>query len=203
MQMNEVVTMCERLARKFNRPHHYEDMVSEGVLKVYDLLDKNPETHPANLYREAKRRMHDYINFDCNGLSLPASDAARAIARGNDTSEREDYSERGLEALEAVLDAEWGEYDDDLTCGKSATPEEVLIDKQLTEYITKIILDNLTEDEAQLIILRYFEGATQDDVADLFGITQPSLNVREKKALRKLRLKSETIRDLYFPKKSA
>jgi RNA polymerase sigma factor (sigma-70 family) len=162
-------------------------MVSEGVLKVYDLLDKNPETHPANLYREAKRRMHDYINFDCNGLSLPASDAARAIARGNDTSERQDYSERGLEALQAALSSEWGDYEDDLTDGNHATPEEILIDKQTNQSLTNFINTVLTEDEAELIILRYFEDATQDEVSSIFDLTQQGVALREKKALRKLK----------------
>jgi len=54
MEMNDIVIMCERLARKFNRPQHYDDMVSEGILKVYELLGKDPETHPANLYRESR-----------------------------------------------------------------------------------------------------------------------------------------------------
>lgn len=187
MEMTEIVTMCERLSRKFNRPQHYDDMVSEGILKVYELLDKDPETHPANLYRGAKRRMHDYINFDCNGLSVPASDAARAIARGNDTSEREDYSERGLERLKETLASEWGEYDDDMTDGNHATPEEILIDKQTNQILTNMINKVLTEDEAELVILRYFEDATQEEVADLFGLSQQGVGLREKKALRKLK----------------
>lgn len=187
MDMNDIVVMCEKLSRKFNRPQHYEDMVSEGVLKVYELLERDPETHPANLYREAKRRMHDYINFDCNNLSVPASDAARAVARGNDTSDRQDYSERGLEALRAAMSAEWGDYEDDLTEGNHATPEEILIDKQTNQALTNIINKALSEDEAEIVILRYFEDATQEDVADLFNMSRQAVSLREKKALRKLK----------------
>jgi RNA polymerase sigma factor (sigma-70 family) len=184
-----VVTMCERLARKMGRPQHYEDLVSEGVLKSLEVLDDTPDTHPANVYRAARKRMYDYVNFDCHGLSVPASDAARAVARGNDTSERDDYSERGLELLRATLDSEWGEYDEDFTESYLPTAEETLINKDTGETLTRMILEALTDDESQIIILRYFEEATQDEVADLYGLTQQAVSLREVRALRKLRLR--------------
>ena len=189
MNTETVVTMCERLARKMGRPQHYEDLVSEGVLKSLELLHDTPDTHPANVYRAARKRMYDYVNFDCHGLSVPASDAARAVARGNDTSEREDYSERGLELLRATLDSEWSEYDEDFTESYLPTAEETLINKDTGETLTRMILEALTDDESQIIILRYFEEATQDEVADLYGLTQQAVSLREVRALRKLRLR--------------
>lgn len=189
MNTETVVTMCERLARKMGRPQHYEDLVSEGVLKSLEVLDDTPDTHPANVYRAARKRMYDYVNFDCHGLSVPASDAARAVARGNDTSERDDYSERGLELLRATLDSEWGEYDEDFMESYLPTAEETLINKDTGETLTRMILEALTDDESQIIILRYFEEATQDEVADLYGLTQQAVSLREVRALRKLRLR--------------
>lgn len=189
MNTETVVTMCERLARKMGRPQHYEDLVSEGVLKSLELLHDTPDTHPANVYRAARKRMYDYVNFDCHGLSVPASDAARAVARGNDTSEREDYSERGLELLRATLDSEWSEYDEDFTESYLPTAEETLINKDTGETLTRMILEALTDDESQIIILRYFEEATQDEVADLYGMSRQAVSLREIRALRKLRLR--------------
>lgn len=189
MNTETVVTMCERLARKMGRPQHYEDLVSEGVLKSLELLHDTPDTHPANIYRAARKRMYDYVNFDCHGLSVPASDAARAVARGNDTSEREDYSERGLELLRATLDSEWSEYDEDFTESYLPTAEETLINKDTGETLTRMILEALTDDESQIIILRYFEEATQDEVADLYGMSRQAVSLREIRALRKLRLR--------------
>lgn len=189
MNTETVVTMCERLARKMGRPQHYEDLVSEGVLKSLELLHDTPDTHPANVYRAARKRMYDYVNFDCHGLSVPASDAARAVARGNDTSEREDYSERGLELLRATLDSEWSEYDEDFTESYLPTAEEALINKDTGETLTRMILEALTDDESQIIILRYFEEATQDEVADLYGMSRQAVSLREIRALRKLRLR--------------
>ena len=189
MNTETVVTMCERLARKMGRPQHYEDLVSEGVLKSLEVLHDTPDTHPANVYRAARKRMYDYVNFDCHGLSVPASDAARAVARGNDTSERDDSSERGLELLRATLDSEWSEYDEDFTESYLPTAEEALINKDTGETLTRMILEALTDDESQIIILRYFEEATQDEVADLYGLTQQAVSLREVRALRKLRLR--------------
>jgi len=189
MAIEDIVTMCERLARKTGRPQHYEDLVSEGILKSLETLADTPDTHPANVYRAARRRMYDYINFDCHGLSVPASDAARAVARGNDTTDRDDYSERGLELLRATLDSEWGEYDEDFVESYLPTAEEALINKDTGETLTRLILEALTDDESQIIILRYFEEATQDEVADLYGVSHQAISLREKKALRKLRLR--------------
>lgn len=190
MNTETVVTMCERLARKMGRPQHYEDLLSEGVLKCLEVLRDTPNTHPANVYRAAKRRMHDYINFDCHGLSVPASDAARAIARGNDPEGREDYSGSGLEALKAALTAEPAEYEDDTYCGNSATPEQVLIEKQTSHALTAIINKHLTAEDAEIIIMRYFEEHTQDEVANLLSVSQKSVSIREKKALGKIRLQT-------------
>jgi RNA polymerase sigma factor (sigma-70 family) len=162
-------------------------MVSEGVLKVYELLEKDPETHPANLYREARRRMYDYLNFDCNGLSVPASDTARTVSRTGDVGQGSSWSQEATENLKRALSADWGEYDDDMTDGNHATPEEILIDKQTNQVLTNIINKVLTEDEAELVILRYFEDATQEEVADLYGLTRQGVSLREKKALRKLK----------------
>jgi len=187
MEMTEIITMCDRLSRKFNRPHHHEDLVSEGVLKVYELLEKDPETHPANLYREARRRMYDYLNFDCNGLSVPASDTARTVSRTGEIGQGSSWSQEATENLKRALSADWGEYDDDMTDGNHATPEEILIDKQTNQVLTNIINKVLTEDEAELVILRYFEDATQEEVADLYGLTRQGVSLREKKALRKLK----------------
>lgn len=189
MDTDTIVTMCERLARKMGRPQHYEDLVSEGILKSLEVLHDTPDTHPANVYRAARKRMYDYINFDCHGLSVPASDAARSIARGNDTTDRDDYSERGLELLKTTLSSEWGEYDEDFIESYLPTAEETLINKDTGETLTRLILEALTEDEAQIIILRYFEDATQDEVADLYGMSRQAVSLREKKALRKLRLR--------------
>ena len=189
VSVETLVTMCERLAYKFNQPQHYDDLVSEGTLKVYEMLGNNPEEHPANLYREAKRRMHDYINFDCHGLSVPASDAARAIVRGNDTKDRDDYSERGLEALRATLESEWGGYDEDFAESSLPTAEQSLINKTTGELLTQVIFEGLDEEEAQVIILRYFEDATQEEVADLYDVSHQAISLKEKKALRKMRLR--------------
>lgn len=188
MDTETIVTMCERLARKMGRPQHYDDLLSEGILKSLEVLHVTPDTHPANLYRAAKKRMHDYLHFDCHSLSVPASDAARAVARGNDPTDRGDYSKRGLEALKAALTTEVVGYEDDAQCSNSATPEQVLIDKQTSQTLTELINECLTEAEAEVIILRYFEGATQEEVADLFSLSQKSVSLREKKALKKLQL---------------
>ena len=137
--------------------------------------------------------MYDYVNFDCHGLSIPASDAARSVARGNDTNDRDDYSDRGIELLKATLASEWDQYEEDFMESYLPTAEETLINKDTGETLTKLIFEVLTEDEADTIILRYFEEATQDEVADLYGMTQQAVSLRESRALRKLKIRLRNI----------
>ena len=91
MTPDEISKMCYRLSYKYNTPQHYDDLVSEGTLKCYELLADDPKTHPAKLYREANRSMHDYINFGTLGVAVPTSDTARQVSRGKEVGEGSNY----------------------------------------------------------------------------------------------------------------
>ena len=49
MNTKEIVTMCEKLANKYRRPHIRDDMISEGVLAIYERLFVYPDEYPASL----------------------------------------------------------------------------------------------------------------------------------------------------------
>ena len=49
------------------------------------------------------------------------------------------------------------------------------------------MLDNLSERDRQLIVLRYFQDKTQMDVAEIMGISQVQVSRMEKKILLRLR----------------
>lgn len=66
------------------------------------------------------------------------------------------------------------------------------VDEQ-TEIVNKLsikqIMDDLQDDEKQIILLRYFKGRTQTEVAKIFKTSQVQISRLEKKVLERIRVK--------------
>lgn len=62
-------------------------------------------------------------------------------------------------------------------------------EKILNIMMIETLLGELSEKEEKLIKLRYFEGKTQCDVANLFGVSQVQISRMEKKILAQMRKK--------------
>ena len=76
----DLINMCRKLAHKYNRPNDFDDLVSEGSIVCLELRAEDPEVHPAKLYREANRAMHDYINLGLQPVSIPKHNVARRLS---------------------------------------------------------------------------------------------------------------------------
>ena len=63
-------------------------------------------------------------------------------------------------------------------------------DQLLNHMLIEDLLMHLSEEERQLILLRYYEDKTQTEVAELLGISQVQVSRLEKKILLKLRGKA-------------
>ena len=51
------------------------------------------------------------------------------------------------------------------------------------------VLENLKEQEKQVILLRYYKGKTQSEIAKILGITQVQVSRIEKRSLEHMRIK--------------
>lgn len=179
--------MCEGLARRYKNPNHYDDLVGEGVLQCYEILAEDPKPHPAKLYREANRRMHDYLNLDVFPVAIPASDVSRRLSRDIDTEEFGDHtwSEDGINYLRNILSSEIIPFDT-----ASLFNETVEENYEETDFYNKLntqIELQLDEDERLLLHMKFVESMTQVDMGDFFGISQPAIVLRETKIFSKLR----------------
>ena len=179
--------MCEGLARRYKNPNHYDDLVGEGVLQCYEILAEDPKPHPAKLYREANRRMHDYLNLDVFPVAIPASDVSRRLSRNIDTEEFGDtnWSEDGINYLRNILSSEIIPFDT-----ASLFNETVEENYEETDFYNKLneqIELQLDEDERLLLHMKFVESMTQVDMGDFFGISQPAIVLRETKIFSKLR----------------
>jgi RNA polymerase sigma factor (sigma-70 family) len=187
VKIEKLEKIAKTVAYRFNSDAHYDDLVQEGLIKGLELLSEDPEAEEKAVYQVMKKRMYDYLNFDTKGVSIPASDTARAIARGHDNLDNSTYSDAGKDALRAVLEAEWGQYDDDKVAGEQKTGEELLLDKEMVEYLCRSIAGGLTADEAKIIQLRYLEEMTQKETAVEMEMTQQAVQKKEKLALEKIK----------------
>ena len=179
--------MCEGLARRYKNPNHYDDLVGEGVLQCYEILAEDPKPHPAKLYREANRRMHDYLNLDVFPVAIPASDVSRRLSRDIDAGEFGDtnWSEDGINYLRNILSSEIIPFDT-----ASLFNETVEENYEETDFYNKLnsqIELQLGEDERLLLHMKFVESMTQVDMGDFFGISQPAIVLRETKIFSKLR----------------
>jgi len=187
MKPETIMMMCEGLARRYKNPNHYDDLIGEGVLQCYEILAEDPKSHPAKLYREANRRMHDYLNLDVFPVDIPASDVSRRLSRDIDTEEFGDHtwSEDGINYLRNILSSEIIPFDT-----ASLFNETVEENYEETDFYNKLntqIELQLDEDERLLLHMKFVENMTQVDMGDFFGISQPAIVLRETKVFSKLR----------------
>lgn len=183
---SEVVTMCERLAYKYNSDRHRQDLEMEGVLVCYEILAKEPDAHPAKLYREAKRRMHDYLNLDTQPVSIPKHSRSRRLTRNINDDNSGDMSEEGYDWLKAVLSSYNVPYDEDYgVCDKDHA--EKYERKEYGNYVRTVAEETLSATELCVVRLRYYEDMTQDEVGITLGVNQKWVSRHEITALTKLK----------------
>lgn len=184
MNQKEIVSMCEKLASKYKTPHHYEDLVSEGVVACYEVLAKEDDPHPAELWRMANRRMHDYLNFTTAPMSIPKSDTARKVARGSGEY-TSDYSEAGIRHLEQALRGEVVELDEYMSYRPDHADDYE--NREFEAYVMSVAVTTLDLKELKLLKERYYEGKSQEELAVELGVSKMTISRWEDEMLYKIR----------------
>lgn len=182
----EVMGMCQKLARRFNNKNEYDDLVSEGTIVCLTLLKEDKNTHPAKMYREARRRMHDYLNVEALPVNVPAHNVTKRIARDADTEFSGEMSGAGMGWLKSVMNAENIAYDEDFSQSVSDHVQEYE-DREYEAYMISVAITSLSPTEWCVIRLRYFDDMTQDDVAKHMNTNQKWVSRHETTAINKLR----------------
>jgi len=157
----------------------------EGVLVCYEILAKEPDAHPAKLYREAKRRMHDYLNLDTQPVAIPKHNISRRLTRYIEDTETGNMTEASRDWLKAVLSSEDRPYDEDFSLSDKDHVEEYE-KREYEEHVRSVALEVLSPTELCIVRLRYYEDMTQDEVAIVIGTNKMWVSRHEKTALVKL-----------------
>lgn len=194
MNTTEIVKMCRSLARRYKNYNEYEDLVQEGILAIYEHLDKEPHALPARLYRVANTRMHDYLNIDTLPVTVPASDVARKLARDPEAEIESTWSTEAVEHLRLTLIGERvSEEKIDLTAPSS---EEIYIKREQNRLLTKHIQEVITEEDQLILYMRFSEGMSQQECGEFMGKSRWWVYDKEKSALDKIKA---IVADLQHP----
>lgn len=185
MTLDELTKMCRRLAGKYKSGQMKDDLVQEGLLACLELLNDDPECHPAKLYRTADKAMWDYLNFGRVPVVVPKDKASRAILRGSEVDTNQSYSELGIERMKNVLQSPTVPLEDaELSVEDCADAYER---KQLYEFVEKTLHDTLEGLDLAIIKMRYYHNMTLEDVGDALGLTKQAVSRRETATLEKLK----------------
>jgi len=179
LSTDEIMTMCEKLASKYRQHHIRGDLVSEGVLAVYERLEVKPDDYPASLWRRANKAMYDYINIKTKAVKIPTGRRTESVAKK--VNYKDDYSEEGIRLLEEAINSTVVSYDDTFM---DSVPDctDMYEDKDFIEKAMAL----LTSKEKDIIKMRYYDGMTQDDLAIFYGGTRQNISLWETKALTKM-----------------
>ena len=132
MNEKEILKICKKIAFKYNRPDLHDDLVSECVLECYEQMSKG-NTHPANLYRMANRKVHDFVNLKSLPVSVPIREEARTIVRGNEIKVTS-MNEIGIENLSKAVNSTYVNVE-----GYETQTQDHAIEYEREEYFSHIL----------------------------------------------------------------
>ena len=143
----------------------------DGIIKVSRTLKRQAYLgYRARDELSLKLGREPTINEISEATGIPAVELATAFEAVAipDSINREAYEGSGSEVIDSV---------------KSTEDEEKIINK----IAVKNILDKLSERERQILILRYFRGKTQAEIAPVLGVSQVQVSRIEKKVFERIR----------------
>jgi len=184
----EILKLCQTLARKYKKPQEYDDLVSEGLVACYECKSEG-KGHKKDYVGAARRAMNDYINIKTKSMSIPDTWPARTVSHAMATGEDLDKLE-GVKSgtLKSLMDAMSNDTLD-VEELEIATPDHAVdYEKRDYEaYMISVAVTTLDLKELQLLKERYYEGKSQEALADELGVSQRTISRREDAILDKLR----------------
>lgn len=188
MNSNEIVSLCKSLAGRYRNQNHYDDLVSVGVLRCYEL--KAEDCDDRDTYASSVRRaMNDYINIKVKTVNTPSTWASRraykAVSSGSDVGSLIGVAKGTFVSLMAAMaDVTEGLGEDTAFTKDHATAFE---DQEYHSHVLYVAEKTLGTTEMLIIKMRYLDDMTQDMVAEIMGTNQRWVSRHETSALSKLR----------------
>lgn len=178
----EILSLCQSLAKRYRNKDTYDDLVSEGLVACYECRAEG-KAHKKDYVGAARRAMNDFINIKSKAMSVPKTWASRAVSHALATDE-------GLEDLEGVTDGTFAllmaamrndstSVDEAMSTVEGA--EAGFERQEFEKYLLSKIQGALTEEDWEFLLLVSDEDTTQAQVADILGISPQAVSLRLKK----------------------
>jgi RNA polymerase sigma factor (sigma-70 family) len=178
MNNDNIMKMCRSLARKYNDPQEYDDLVSEGVVKVLELVAEGI-SNIGVLHKSAAVAMNEYYNIKNSVVHVPVQGKAKSMSSDDDVDGWTSV------ALHNALYGEKVEYEEYMS--QAPSTEELYEQKEWYAKVHTVAITCLTQEEWEIIRMRYWDDFTQDDVGKIIGKNQVWVLRKEKSALEKIR----------------
>lgn len=169
--------MCRSLARKYNDPQEYDDLVSEGVIKCLELIAEG-ETRKGVLHKSAAVAMNEYYNIKRSPVHIPVQGKAKGMTADDDVDGWTAV------ALQQALYGESVEYEEYMS--QAPSTEDLYEHKEWLAFVTALAITNLTKEEWDLLKMRFWDDMTQQEVANVLQLSRIAITKREKRILSKL-----------------
>lgn len=188
MTDNEILKLCQTLARKYKKPQEFEDLVSEGLVACYECKAEG-KGHKKDYVGAARRAMNDYMNIGSKAVSIPNTWAARTVSHALSTGEDLDKLD-GVKSgtLRSLYDAMSNNYEDITEIEVSVPDHAEAYEKTDYEaHVMSVAVTTLDLRELNILRGRYFENKTQEELGDEMGVTGTTISRWEEDMLDKLR----------------
>ena len=177
MDNKDLLNMCRSLARKYNDPQEYDDLVSEGVIKCLELIAEG-ETRKGVLHKSAAVAMNEYYNIKRSPVHIPVQGKAKGMTADDDVDGWTAV------ALQQALYGESVEYEEYMS--QAPSTEDLYEHKEWLAFVTALAITNLTKEEWDLLKMRFWDDMTQQEVANVLQLSRIAITKREKRILSKL-----------------
>jgi|DEB0MinimDraft_10_1074344.scaffolds.fasta_scaffold32761_2 RNA polymerase sigma factor (sigma-70 family) len=177
MNNDDIIKMCRSLARKYNDPQEYDDLVSEGVIKCLELRAEG-KTNGAILHKSAAVAMNEYYNIKRAIVHVPVQGKAKSMTADDDV---DGWT---ATALQQALYGDSVEYEEYMS--QVPSTEDLYEHKEWLAYVQSLAVSNLNADDWKLMKMRFWEDMTQQEVSEVLQISRQAVTKREKAVLSKL-----------------
>jgi RNA polymerase sigma factor (sigma-70 family) len=177
MTNDDIIKMCRSLARKYNDPQEYDDLVSEGVLKCLELV-ADGVTNVGVLHKSAAVAMNEYYNIKNSVVHVPVQGKAKSM------SSDDDVDGWTAIALQNALYGESVEYEEYMS--QVPSTEELYERKEWLARVQTVAFTCLTQEQWAIIRMRYWDDMSQDDVGIHMGRNKMWVSRHERAALDKI-----------------
>ena len=149
----------------------------------------------SEIYHEHRQSIQNYIYFRTGDLDLAEDITSEVFMKMVEQYEKTFNKERPIApwlytiARNLIIDhhrrskiIDWQPLPDPITADERQTPAKQT-DKHLTEECLAVVMDYLTEDQKQVILLKFIERKSNREIGNLLGKTEGAIKSLQYRAL--------------------